>query len=123
MAKLQITTEEAYSILRALSLNQITGKHPMNQELYGRLSCYIQEENDRVITCIHGLPTKAQLTEEGIEFLDRYRNPYIGYYNAGEDKPYSIFESLGEDAGSDDDPIWEFATYEEMEKQWEAINE
>lgn len=117
MAKLQLTTDEAQAILRALSYYQLNGPNPMDQEQYAQLAAYIDEEEEKMIPTVMGLPPKEDLSDDGIEFLDKWRNPYIAYYIEGEELPYSIFESLGEDAGSDDDPEFECETYEELQ-QW-----
>ena len=113
MPKLQITTAEAELILDSLRGEGNT------------LFNYIAGEMEGKIPTIHGLPTKEYLADrsagdDGVECLDKWRNPYIVYHT--EEEGYCIFESLGEDAGSDDDPIKEFDTYEEMQAWWEQYN-
>jgi hypothetical protein len=63
-------------------------------------------------------PTQEQLENQNEfePFLLTKKNSkgLLIYYNP-EDKTYSIFEDLGEDAGSDDDPIQEIAFYDDIE--------
>lgn len=101
--KITITSDEAIAILRYVPITN--------------LRQHIREIMQIHKPTIEGLPSEELLKEseeDGIIFLDQKRTEWVALYDKTAKKPFVIYESLGEDAGSDDDPTFECKTYEEL---------
>ena len=122
--RINLTTEEAKIIVDLLK-----SSHPL-QARHHNLIEHIESQYIKTmfVDTLPGLPTEEQFKEaatnvNSILFLANpkifNRKEFVGHFG---EEGYSVFESLGDDAGSDDDPLVEFETYEELAQWWETYN-